>query len=108
MHGYCSCACRVYIRQRQRYQPPPFSYSELLLIDNDYSHIGSVNLDARSLRLNSELVVEIFDSEFVTSIDKHVEHIKNISVKETLAGVDTRSLPARIRDALAWLFSPYL
>ena len=48
------------------YQQPHFAHSKLLLIDNDYSHIGSANLDPRSLRLNFELVVEIFDSEFVT------------------------------------------
>ena len=90
------------------YQPPPFAHSKLLLIDNDYSHIGSANLDPRSLRLNFELMVEIFDREFVTMMYKHIEHIKNISREETLAGVDARALPTRIRDAIAWLFSPYL
>ncbi len=90
------------------YQPPPFAHSKLLLIDDDYAHIGSANLDPRSLRLNFELVVEIFDREFVTVMGKHFENCKISSTKETLAGVDARCLPVRIRDAIAWLFSPYL
>jgi cardiolipin synthase len=90
------------------YQPPPFAHSKLLLIDDDYAHIGSANLDPRSLRLNFELVVEIFDKEFVTVMYEHFEQIKKTSTEETLEGVDGRALPVRIRDATAWLFSPYL
>ena len=90
------------------YQPPPFAHSKLLLIDNDYAHIGSANLDPRSLRLNFELVVEIFDRKLVSQLSKHFEQVKSTSVEETLAGVDGRPLPVRVRDAIAWLFSPYL
>ena len=90
------------------YQPPPFAHSKLLLIDDDYAHIGSANLDPRSLRLNFELVVEVFDHNFVSKLSEHFEQVKSISVEETLAGVDGRSLPIRVRDAIAWLFSPYL
>jgi len=90
------------------YQPPPFAHSKLMLIDDDYAHIGSANLDPRSLRLNFELVVEVFDEEFVALMDKHFVQVKNTSREETLAGVDGRRLPVRLRDAIAWLFSPYL
>lgn len=90
------------------YQPPPFAHSKFLLIDEDYAHIGSANLDPRSLRLNFELVVETFDRGFVAVLSKHFEQVKNASREETLAGVDGRSLPTRVRDATAWLFSPYL
>ncbi|NOX43049.1 MAG: cardiolipin synthase [Gammaproteobacteria bacterium] len=90
------------------YQPPPFAHSKLLLIDDEYAHIGSANLDPRSLRLNFELVVEIFDRKFITVMSEHVEQVKDTSSEETLAGVDGRALPIRVRDAIAWLFSPYL
>ena len=93
---------------RVYYQPPPFAHSKLLLIDDHYAHIGSANIDPRSLRLNFELVVEVFEQEFVTELREHFERIKATSREETLAGVDGRSLPVRIRDAMAWLFSPYL
>jgi len=90
------------------YQPPPFAHSKLLLIDDDYAHIGSANLDPRSLRLNFEIVVEVFDHAFVSTLGEHFERVKAITFEETLVGVDGRSLPIRVRDAIAWLFSPYL
>jgi cardiolipin synthase len=90
------------------YQPLPFAHSKFLLIDDDYAHIGSANLDPRSLRLNFEIVVEIFDRNFVSIISEHFERVKSTATEETLAGVDGRSLLIRIRDAIAWLFSPYL
>lgn len=90
------------------YQPPPFAHSKLLLIDDDYALIGSANLDPRSLRLNFELVVEVFERDFVAVMGEHFDQVKRASTEETLAGVDGRSLPVRIRDASAWLFSPYL
>jgi cardiolipin synthase len=90
------------------YQPPPFAHSKLLLIDDVYAQIGSANLDPRSLRLNFELIVEVFDHSFITVMGEHFERIRAASTEETLAGVDARSLPVRVRDAFAWLLSPYL
>lgn len=90
------------------YQPPPFAHSKYFLIDEDYAHIGSANLDPRSLRLNFELVVEIFDAGFVMDMSKHFEAVREKSTAETLANVDGRPLLVRVRDAVAWLFSPYL
>ena len=90
------------------YRPPPFAHSKLLLIDDAYAHIGSANLDPRSLRLNFEIVVEVFDQDFVLAMRRHFEQVQSTASEETLVGVDGRSLPIRIRDAFAWLFSPYL
>jgi cardiolipin synthase len=39
---------------------------------------------------------------------EHFERIKSLSREETFSDVDARSLPVKIRDAAAWLFSPYL
>ena len=58
------------------YQPPPFAHSKFLLIDEDYAQIGSANIDPRSLRLNFELSVEIFDHEFVSVLDDHFNQVK--------------------------------
>ena len=90
------------------YQPAPFSHSKLFLIDEDYAHIGSANLDPRSLRLNFEIAVEIFDKQFISNMNNHFQKIKATSTEETLSAVDNRSLPVRVRDAASWLFSPYL
>lgn len=90
------------------YQPSPFAHSKLLLIDDAYAQIGSANLDPRSLRLNFELIVEVFDHSFITLMGEHFKRIRAASTEVTLADLDGRSLPVRVRDAFAWLLSPYL
>jgi len=90
------------------YQPPPFVHTKLVIIDEYYTHIGSANIDPRSLRLNFELVVEIFDTPLAEILTKHVETVIEQSQPVTLEDVDGRSFPARLRDSLAWLLSPYL
>jgi len=89
-------------------QPPPFVHSKLFVVDGHYAQVGSANVDPRSFRLNFELVVEVYDREFAGKLDRHFETVRERSHEVTLAEVDGRSLPARIRDGLAWLLTPYL
>jgi cardiolipin synthase len=90
------------------YQPPPFVHSRLFYVDDYYAQIGSANFDARSLRLNFELNVEVYDRETVTNLAAHFEAVRARSSAITLAEVDGRPLPTKALDGAAWLFSPYL
>ncbi len=90
------------------YQPPPFAHSKLFLIDDDYALIGSANIDPRSLRLNYELGVEIYDRETTQTLTSHFKNMVGVARPVTLDEVDGRSLIHRTRDSLCWLFSPYL
>lgn len=90
------------------YQPPPFVHSKLFLVDDEYSLIGSANIDPRSLRLNYELGVEIYDPIVNAALSEHFDQTINRSRPVTLDEVDGRSLAVRTRDALCWLFTPYL
>ncbi|MFW6415232.1 MAG: cardiolipin synthase [Thermodesulfobacteriota bacterium] len=89
------------------YQPPPFAHTKLFLVDGFYAQIGSANLDPRSLRLNFEGVVEVYDQEFVETLTEHIDTTIQKSREVTLQEVDSRPLPIRIRDSVFWLFSPY-
>lgn len=89
------------------YQPPPFSHTKLFLVDDYYAQVGSANLDPRSLRLNFELVVEVYNEAFVKDLNSYVEDIILHSKETTLQEVDSRPLPIRLRDSVCWLFSPY-
>lgn len=91
-----------------RYIEGKFVHSKLLLIDDQYTLIGSANIDPRSLRLNYELAVEVFSSEFNTRMKRYFDKFCSDAKPCTLAQLDSRSLPERLRDSLAWLFSPYL
>lgn len=90
------------------YQPPPFVHSKLFYVDDHYAQIGSSNFDSRSLRLNFELNVEIYDRETVTELATRFEEARARSRRVTLAEVDGRPFVTRTIDGVAWLFSPYL
>lgn len=93
---------------RVYYQPPPFVHTKLLLVDDVWVLIGSANLDPRSLRLNFELNLSIFDSALVAEIRKYFDTSLAKSHEMTEAELDQASLPVKLRDNLARLFSPYL
>ena len=90
------------------YQPAPFVHSKLFYVDDYYAQIGSANFDARSLRLNFEMNIEVYDRDTVTGLARHFEAIRARSRPVTLADVDGRSVVTKSIDGLAWLFSPYL
>ena len=90
------------------YQPPPFAHTKLLAVDGYYSQIGSANLDARSLRLNFELNMEVFDPAFHGLLAGHIDTIISRSREISLEDLKRQSLPVKLRNAACWIFSPYL
>ncbi len=98
----------LYQEIRVVYQPPPFNHGKLLVVDGSYAQIGSSNWDPRSLRLNFELQVEILDCEFAGRMERWIRDAARRGREVTLAEVDNRRIPTRVRDSVCWLFSPYL
>ena len=90
------------------YNPPPFDHSKLFIVDNSYCLIGSTNIDPRSLRLNYEVGVEVYDENFVAKLKTYVKKIIDKSRLIEKDELDKRHLLLKLRDAIAWLFSPYL
>jgi len=90
------------------YQPGPFAHSKLFYVDDAYAQIGSANLDPRSLRLNFEMNVEVYDRRFVSELSAHFEGVRARSKQITVREVDRRALRTKVLDGAAWLFSPYL
>ena len=94
--------CRVY------YTAPPFDHSKLMIVDDLWTLIGSTNWDPRSLRLNFEFNVECYDEDLVRSLNAIVDEKAKAAQQVTLADVNRRSFPIRLRDGLARLLTPYL
>jgi len=90
------------------YQPAPFAHTKLILLDDRYVQIGSANIDSRSLRLNFELNVEVYDQVIANALRDYFQDIKSRCRPITLQEMDSRSIPERLRDSFAWLFSSYL
>ncbi len=89
-------------------QPPPFVHSKLFVVDDEYAQIGSANIDPRSLRLNFELSVEIYDRVFTEQLSAYINDKIRRSNPIHLREINSRPVIIKARDALTWLFSPYL
>lgn len=85
-----------------------FDHSKLILIDDTLAIIGSNNIDPRSLRLNFELAIEVRGSSLTEPLQRHLQQLKQRA--SVLAKTPATDLPIwrRLRNALAWLASPYL
>jgi len=94
--------CRVHLT------PLPFDHAKIMVVDRKWAAVGSSNWDPRSLRLNFELDVETYCARTASALDDIVAARIGESRELTLQQVDARSLPVKIRDGLARLFSPYL
>lgn len=85
---------------------PPFRHSKLMVIEDEWSLIGSSNWDMRSFRLNFELNVEAYDKTLAGALgqvmrDNHCDPL-------TLDELRARSFLIKMRDAGARLLLPYL
>jgi cardiolipin synthase len=87
---------------------PPFDHTKLMIIDGYWTLVGSANWDPRSLRLNFEFNVECYDETLASQLTDIVVGRILRSKAITLAEVDQRPLPIRLRDGVARLFMPYL
>jgi cardiolipin synthase A/B len=94
--------CRVWL------SPPPFDHTKLMVIDRTWVLLGSGNWDPRSLRLNFEFDVEVYERKLAALVHELCMQRRERAKSVTLADVDGRSVPVRLRDGVARLLTPYL
>ncbi len=86
--------------------PEPFRHSKMMVVDEEWSLIGSCNFDLRSFRLNFELCMEVYDHHLARELQRFVMSHKGEPL--TNSALKARSLPVRLRDAGVRLMMPYL
>jgi cardiolipin synthase len=85
-----------------------FDHSKLLAVDGEWSYVGSSNLDPRSLRLNFELDLEVYDPVLSGEVARRIA-AKIVTAKpETLETLRARPFALKLRNRAVWLASPYL
>ncbi len=94
--------CRVFA------VPRPFDHSKLMVVDDVWALVGSANWDPRSLRINFELVVELYGPEIAREIDRRIEARLASAREITREWLEARPIALQLRDGIARLFSPYL
>lgn len=87
---------------------PPFDHTKLMIVDRGWALIGSSNWDTRSFRLNFEFNMECYDQRLAADLSDIVNDKIAISREVTLAEMDSRDFPSKLRDGMARLFAPHL
>ncbi len=85
-----------------------FDHSKLMTVDGLWSYVGSSNIDPRSLRLNFELDLEVYDPRFAKRLSAHIGARIAEGWQETLETLRARPFLIRLRNRIVWLASPYL
>jgi len=93
---------RIFERQ------PPFMHAKALLLDDSLALIGSANLDVRSLRLNYETNLLVFDTDSVNALKRIV--LDDIAQSDELSLRDwqTRPVAHRLLENFCHLLMPIL
>ena len=94
--------CRVYLANGT------FDHSKLMVVDEQWCFIGSSNLDSRSLRLNFEIDLEVYDPVLAAQIGKRIDTTLETASELTIEVLKARPFWLRLIDRLFWLGSPYL
>lgn len=86
----------------------PFDHSKLMTVDGQWAFVGSSNLDSRSLRLNFEVDIEVYDRDFAQRVDARIADALDGAEEVRLEELRSRPFILRFFDRVLWLGSPYL
>ncbi|HVJ43881.1 MAG TPA: cardiolipin synthase [Dongiaceae bacterium] len=86
--------------------PKPFDHTKLLAVDGEWALIGSANWDVRSMRLNFEINMEVYDRDFAVAVEAQVT--QRMGRELTTKRIRNRPFLIRLRDRAARLLLPYL
>jgi cardiolipin synthase len=87
---------------------PPFMHAKALLVDDGFALVGTANLDMRSLRLNYETNLAIFDKQFVNTFKPYL--LDDLAHSHPVNLLEWRKRPTyrRVLENFAYLLSPIL
>ena len=94
----------VHIHERH----PPFMHAKALVIDGEFALVGTANLDVRSLHLNYETCLAVYNTEFADRLKCIIHEDMDSSDEVLLADWQNRPLCDRFRENLAALLTPIL
>lgn len=85
-----------------------FDHSKLCTVDGVWSYVGSTNIDSRSLRLNFELDIEVYNVDLAQNLTQRIDRMIQNGKRVTIQSLKSRPFLLRLRNRIVWLASPYL
>lgn len=83
-------------------------HTKSLLVDNEVSLFGTVNMDMRSMHINYELMLLVLDNSFCDKINKMHDDYRQQSRPISLVRWYHRPLLERMKEGASYLLSPLL
>jgi len=90
-----------------QYQPCMY-HTKVMVVDEQWTSVGSTNLDNRSFHLNDEANLNVYDSGFAAEQVRILKDDIANSTPVTLENWDNRSFLRRVLDSLAGMLAPHL
>ncbi len=87
---------------------PPFLHAKALIVDDAFALVGTANLDVRSLRLNYETNLAVYDEVFVNQLKRIMLEDQDCSRELNLADWRGRPLRDRMLENFSGLLTPIL
>lgn len=87
---------------------PTFIHSKLIIIDEQWVSVGSTNMDCRSLRINEEANLNVFDQAFSAMMIEVFEKDKALAKPVSLNAWQRRPKLERLKDYFASFFRKFL
>lgn len=85
---------------------PRMMHAKVLSVDGRFAAVGTPNLDIRSLRLNYEVSVFVFDKDVTAALDRALD--ADFAVSQPVTCPERTGLVARVTQNTARLLSPLL
>ncbi len=85
-----------------------FNHSKVIMIDGEFSSVGTANMDMRSFEDNFEVTAIMYDRKIAKELEDYFMHDLAGSIKMTLELWNSRSRLHSIYEALSRLLSPLL
>lgn len=83
-------------------------HTKSIAIDDEYAVFGTVNFDNRSLHLNFEMMLLIFDTDFLQALKKLHEHYESQCSLIEAKSWAKRPLSDKLKEGAAYLLAPLL
>jgi cardiolipin synthase len=113
-HPYAGLAARGLYEELLRagvrifLRPAPFIHAKALIVDGAFALVGTANLDVRSLRLNYETNLAVYDEPFADELKRVVLEDQSLSHELDLMTWRRRPLRQRVLENLCGLMTPVL
>lgn len=113
-HFYAGWAGRAYYEEmlasgvRVYERKPPFMHAKGLIVDDSVAMIGSANLDVRSLKLNYETNLMMYDADFINRLKRIMLEEVAMSTELNLAVWRQRPLSQRMKENACSILTPIL